>query len=63
MPGEGARAQRTAKGDQIEAVEVHIVQVQVRTHAIVEQRELNSELSQGALDRGLQVASLRRGRG
>jgi hypothetical protein len=41
-PGQGSRAERTVPGEQIKAVEVHILQLDAGTDLMVEERQLGA---------------------
>jgi len=52
---EGARAERTVAGDEVEAIEVDVVETGPRADLVVEQRELDAQRPQRLLDRGSQL--------
>ena len=50
-PGEGTRAERAVPADEVEAVEVHVVQLEAPADVVVEQGQLDAQLAQRLLDR------------
>ncbi len=56
--GERARAERTVTGDQIEAIEVDVLEVNARADTQIEEGQLHAQRAQGLLDGGAQAASI-----
>src|SRR5438874_12412290 len=55
-----ARAERTVEGDEIEAIEVDVLQIDFRADLAVERAELVAQLAQRLLDRPGQMSATRR---
>ena len=57
----GARAERTIAGDQVQAVEVDVPEIELPTYAMIEQGQLVAQVAQRLLDLGGEAPPTPRG--
>jgi hypothetical protein len=50
QPGERAWTKRAAPGEQVEAIEIDVAEIETGADAVVEQRELIAEIAERELD-------------
>src|SRR6266487_2249052 len=58
--GQGAGAERAVAVDEVQAVQVDVIEVEMGADVVIEQRELDAQLAQRLLDRGGQPSSVSR---